>query len=761
MSEHSSYKSGTPYSSGRSGSDQPTPCGSSESQSDYQRPYFLSVDLSTEKLRVQIIDDLLDVILADEIYFDDDLPEYGRVPRPIAFWRTKTTQHGCHTEGDVSTSPTHMHVKAVDIILERIASRIDLKRVKCISGSAQHHASVWWSKAASTLLSRLTPQKRLHEQLPPEQTWTMPNAPNFYDMSTVTQAQSLEWIVGGPHEMARKTGSRAFCRFTGVQIMKVHQTRRNILEATERISLSSSFLATLFLGSMAPLNEADAAGTNLWNISERRWDHHLLSIVMGTDPNLPESYQEASKLKKKLGDPQLDGSIPIGPISSYFVRRYEFSPDCQVCTFVGHHLATFLSYRLGPQDALICLGDSDTDSVIIPVPGYIPDPARQILPHPASTNPGTAGEISGLAVLEYKDAGLARCFVRDAYCNASWQIFDTLVTLIAEGGRIGLDDKIYSFFWPQGELGAWQGISRFESGQRTEEFRDRRANPRSLLESQFMNMRVQLARIYQAASQLKNPNRKPSMMYNTLGFNPYDHKILPRRLIVMGKAADSRVMIDMLSSILGAPVYQPTSLVPSSYSPSFNGTDGAISPSGLGAAYKAAWTHARQLGSTESYSTFLSERLRHRAERLRGETFDGRRPSVSIITPSIASFEAPEPSLCATSPLSPRRMSFSSVKIAPGLGITRPGSPTTPNSTSILIVPIRTDPDDAEAGLIKVSEPDEDLYVHVLNLLSKQTACHVTHDLTIPTFSPNLGAQYLRRTILIGFNSTAARLKSL
>lgn len=697
MSEHSSYKSGTPYSSGQSCSDQHTACGSSESQSDYQRPYFLSFDLSTEKLRVQIIDDLLDVILADEVYFDVDLPEYG-------------TQHGCHTEGEVSTSPTQMHVKAVDIILERIASRIDLKRVKCISGSAQHHASVWWSKAASTLLSRLTPQKRLHEQLPPEQTWTMPNAPNFYDMSTVTQAQSLEWIVGGPHEMARRTGGRAFCRFTGVQIMKVQQTRRNILEATERISLASSFLATLFLGSMAPLNEADAAGTNLWNISERRWDHHLLSIVMGTDPNLPESYQEASKLKKKLGDPQLDGSIPIGPISSYFVRRYEFSPDCQVCTFVGHHLATFLSYRLGPQDALVCLGDSDTDSVILPVPGYIPDPARQILPHPASTNSGTALEMSGLAVLEYKDAGLARCFVRDAYCNASWQIFDTLVTLIAEGGRIGLDDKIYSFFWPQGELGAWQGISRFECGQRTEEFRDRRANPRSLLESQFMNMRVQLARIYQAARQLKNPNRKSSRVYSSLGFDPYDHSILPRRLIVMGKAADSRVMVDMLSSILGAPVYQPTSLAPSSYSPSFSGADGAISPAGLGAAYKAAWTHARQLGSTDSYGTFLAERLRHRAERLRGETFDGRRPSASIITPSIASFEAPEPSLCATSPLSPRRMSFSTVKIAPGLGITRPGSPTTPNSTSILIVPIRTDPDDAEAGLIKVSEPDEDLF---------------------------------------------------
>ncbi|KAG0151021.1 hypothetical protein CROQUDRAFT_668125 [Cronartium quercuum f. sp. fusiforme G11] len=689
MSEHSSYMSGTHQSSGQSGSDQNPPPGSSGSQSSYHRPYFLSFDLSTEKLRVQIVDDLLDLILADEIWFDVGLPEYG-------------TQQGCHVEGEVSTSPTHMHVKAVDILLERIASRIDLKQVKCISGSAQHHASVWWSKAAGALLSRVTPQKRLHEQLPPEQTWTMPNAPNFYDMSTITQAQSLEWMIGGAHEMARKTGGRAFCRFTGVQIMKVQQTRRNILEATERISLASSFLATLFLGSFSPLNEADAAGTNLWNVAERRWDHHLLSLVMGTDPTNPESYQEASKLKKKLGDPQLDGSIPIGPISSYFVRRYGFAPDCQVATFIGHHLATFLSHRLGPQDALVCLGDSDTDSVILPVQSYMPDPARQILPHPASAGPNAPGDVSGLAILEYKDADLARCFVRDAYCNASWQIFDALVALIAEGGRIG-------FFWPQGELGAWQGISRFECGQRTDEFRDIRANPRSLLESQFMTMRMQLARIYQAARQSKNLKPKACVPYNSLGFDPYDHSILPRRLIVMGRASDSRVMIDMLSSILGAPVFQSTSLAPMTYSPRFSGPESAVSPAGLGAAYKAAWTHARRLGSADSYSAFLSERFQQRAERLRGAHFD-RGPSHPIITTSIASFEAPEPSVSPTSPFTPRRMSFSTVKIAPGLGLTRPGSPPIPTCGSILVVPIHTDPDDAEVGLIKVAEPDEDLF---------------------------------------------------
>jgi hypothetical protein len=37
----------------------------------------------------------------------------------------------------------------------------------------------------------------------------------------------------------------------------------------------------------------------------------------------------------------------------------------------------------------------------------------------------------------YKDADLARHFLRDTYCNGSWHTFDTLVTLISEGGTIG------------------------------------------------------------------------------------------------------------------------------------------------------------------------------------------------------------------------------------------------------------------------------------------------------------------------------------
>lgn len=58
--------------------------------------------------------------------------------------------------------------------------------------------------------------------------------------------------------------------------------------------------------------------------------------------------------------------------------------------------------------------------------------------------------------------------------------------------RRRLDDKQFSFFWPHGEIGVWQGISRFETGQRIEEFQDRRSNPRLILESQRASDRLLL-----------------------------------------------------------------------------------------------------------------------------------------------------------------------------------------------------------------------------------------------------------------------------
>lgn len=77
---------------------------------------------------------------------------------------------------------------------------------------------------------------------------------------------------------------------------------------------------------------------------------------MGTDPNLPESYQEASKLKKKLGDPQLDGSIPVW-------NFIYFEPTWRLTSFI---------YRSAQYQVILCAAmNFRLVSSVIPMTSHI------------------------------------------------------------------------------------------------------------------------------------------------------------------------------------------------------------------------------------------------------------------------------------------------------------------------------------------------------------------------------------------------------
>ena len=53
------------------------------------------------------------------------------------------------------------------------------------------------------------------------------------DSSTAAQCQQMESGIGGAQKMADLTGSRAYERFTGSQILKIHQTQQQQYEDTE------------------------------------------------------------------------------------------------------------------------------------------------------------------------------------------------------------------------------------------------------------------------------------------------------------------------------------------------------------------------------------------------------------------------------------------------------------------------------------------------------------------------------------------------
>ncbi|XP_078147643.1 xylulose kinase [Centroberyx gerrardi] len=83
------------------------------------------------------------------------------------------------------------------------------------------------------------------------------------DSSSRLQCEQLQEAAGGALSLAHITGSRAYERFTGNQIAKLQQSRPQEYQDTERISLVSSFAASLFLGDYTAIDYSDGSGMNL------------------------------------------------------------------------------------------------------------------------------------------------------------------------------------------------------------------------------------------------------------------------------------------------------------------------------------------------------------------------------------------------------------------------------------------------------------------------------------------------------------------
>ena len=102
-------------------------------------------------------------------------------------------------------------------------------------------------------------------------------------------------------------------RFTGPQILRFRSRHPVEYSKTSRISLVSSFLASIFLGKIAPIDKADVCGMNLFDIKTGSYNQKLMALAAGSPIT--------SDLESKLGHVTEDGGINLGKISPYFVRR--------------------------------------------------------------------------------------------------------------------------------------------------------------------------------------------------------------------------------------------------------------------------------------------------------------------------------------------------------------------------------------------------------------------------------------------------------
>ncbi|KAK5663905.1 hypothetical protein OQA88_116 [Cercophora sp. LCS_1] len=514
-------------------------------------PLYLGFDLSTQQLKAIVIRSDLAVVSDAKADFDGDLgPKYG-----IEKGVLKN-----EAEGEVF-APVALWLEALDLVLRRLQEKnTPLNRIRGISGSCQQHGSVYWSREAEKLLGSLQTDKSLVQQL--TGAFSHPYAPNWQDASTQAECDQYTATMETAERLAQVTGSSAHHRFTGTQIMRLRRKLPEMYAATSRISLVSSFLASLLLGTIAPMDISDACGMNLWDIPANEWSEPLLKLTAGGESG-------AAELRTKLGDVRQDGGGSMGNISSYFVTKYGFSPSCGIAPFTGDNPATILALPLRPLDAIVSLGTSTTFLMVTPV--YKPDPSYHFFNHP--TTPGQY-----MFMLCYKNGGLAREKVRDVLPKPGgtdvWATFDkhALSTppldIHSEGDRAKLGLYFYlPEIVPNISAGTWRYTSRPDGSDLTEAEKPWPAetDARAIIESQALSMRL----------------RSQKLVVSPGDCLPAQ----PRRVYLVGGGSLNPSIRQVMGDVLGGSegVYK---------------LDVGGNACALGGAYKAVWSFERADGET-------------------------------------------------------------------------------------------------------------------------------------------------------------------
>lgn len=361
----------------------------------------------------------------------------------------------------------------------------------------------------------------------------------------------------------------------------MRRRRPQVYDATARISLCSSFLASVFLGSIAPFDISDVTGMNLWDIGAETWNPALLQLTAGGADGV-------AALREKLGEVPTDGGVILGTVSPYFVERFGFSGDCRITAFTGDNPATILSLPLRPLDAIVSLGTSST--FLMNTPNYKPDPSYHFMNHPT-----TRGHY--MFMLCYKNGGLARERVRDALPRPAaadekdpWAPFNEAVLATppldsapgeGDGGEDRRPAKLGLYFplpeiVPNVRAGTWRYTCDARDGSSLTEYTSPssssssawtpEADARIIVESQALSMRLRSQKLVSAI-----PGR-PELPAQ------------PRRIYLVGggslNPAIARVFGDVLGGAEG--VYR---------------LDVGGNACALGGAYKALWACERGGGN--------------------------------------------------------------------------------------------------------------------------------------------------------------------
>lgn len=297
-------------------------------------------------------------------------------------------------------------------VLDRLLLQgANLTSVAGVSGSAQQHGSIYWTQYGIDTLKNLDVDRFLYNQINSD-AFAIQKTPIWMDSSTTSQCLEIEEFVGGRDEMVRITGSKAYERFTAAQIRKIFQKQPEAYQKTVKISLVSSFLASLLINDIAPIDFADGSGMNLLDINERSWSHKCLNAC-------------ADGLIEKLGEPVSTNSV-VGNIGNFFVQRYNFNTNCKVLAFTGDNCSALAGINVGDNSLVISLGTSDTIMMSLDHHPLLSD--GHVLIHPTKDD-------GFMGLLCFKNGSLVRDTFKKAEANNSWEIFSELLVSAPRGNN--------------------------------------------------------------------------------------------------------------------------------------------------------------------------------------------------------------------------------------------------------------------------------------------------------------------------------------
>ncbi|KAF4301896.1 Carbohydrate kinase FGGY [Botryosphaeria dothidea] len=545
---------------------------------------YMGFDLSTQQCKCLVVASNLKLVYSAVVDFDADLAHHG-------------IKKGVLTnpaENEIF-APVAMWLEALDLVLSRLRDQgLDFGRVKGVAGAGMQHGTVFWGPNAEKAMGSLDAGAGMAEQLigkTADGKWkdvqevgafAHEHSPNWQDASTQKQCEEFDKCLGSPEKLAQVTGSKAHHRFSGPQIMRYRQKYPDHYAKTSRISIVSSFLSSVFLGRVAPIDIGDVCGMNLYDIHNGQWQEELLQLCAGGSSGV-------SALKEKLGPVFEDGGKPFGKVSQYFVSRYGFNKDCGIVPATGDNPATILALPLREGDAIVSLGTSTT--FLMSTPKYKPDPAYHFMNHPT-----TAGLY--MFMLCYKNGGLAREHVRDALNKLtnqpekSWDKFNTTALSDAVLGQANPSSKEpmkLGLFFPRPEIvpnvkaGTWRFLydpssaaitplpSAGDDGGSDPRWGGPATDARAIVESQFLSLRLRSASLVTPQKDAKG--------------NPLPAQ--PRRVYLVGGGSQNAAIADLCGQVLGGAegVYR---------------LDIGGNACALGAAYKAVWGVERKVHTADA-----------------------------------------------------------------------------------------------------------------------------------------------------------------